>query len=190
MKKKIAVLISGNGSNLQALIDACKVAAYPARIELVISNKADAYGLARARHAKIMTEVIDHHDFATREAFDRAMHAVLTKRGIEIVCLAGFMRLLSPWFVKEWEGRLLNIHPSLLPEFKGAHAVRDALKAKVKETGCTVHIVTDEMDAGPIVMQSRVPVLSGDTEEILHARIHEQEHKIYPLALKKLIERR
>ena len=116
------------------------------------------------------------------------MHELLEHHSVEIVCLAGFMRLLSPWFVKQWQGKLLNIHPSLLPQFKGAHAVRDALKAGVKETGCTVHLVTDELDSGPILLQAKVPVLKDDTEESLHARIHEQEHAIYPAALKKVIE--
>lgn len=187
-RKKVAVLISGSGSNLQALIDAAKAADYPAEIALVISNKVEAYGLERAKAAGVPSVTISHKDYETREAFDRAMHAELTKHGIEMVCLAGFMRLLSAWFVKQWEGRMLNIHPSLLPAFKGAHAVRDALAACVQETGCTVHYVTEELDAGPIVGQEKVPVLEGDTMEALHQRIHAAEHVLYPAALKKAVE--
>lgn len=187
-KKNVGVLISGNGSNLQALIDACADPAYPADITAVISNKENAFGLNRARNAGIPAHIVNHRDFPTREAFDEAMHYLLERHNVEIVCLAGFMRLLSPLFVHHWKGRLLNIHPSLLPQFKGAHAVRDALAAGVKETGCTVHQVTDELDAGPMVAQAHVPVLPGDTEDSLHQRIHEQEHIIYPQALKKLAE--
>jgi phosphoribosylglycinamide formyltransferase-1 len=182
-KRKVAVLISGNGSNLQALMDACKAPDYPAEIVLVISNKADAFGLVRAKKAEISTLFVDHKAYPDREAFDRAMHLTLKSSGAEIVCLAGFMRLLSPWFVKEWEGRLLNIHPSLLPEFKGARAVRDALAAGVRETGCSVHWVTEEVDAGPVLLQEKVQVLPNDTEESLHQRIHAAEHRIYPKAL-------
>ena len=187
-KKRVGVLISGNGSNLQALIDACKSPDYPAEITAVISNKSDAYGLNRAAEAGIPSHVVPHKEYATREAFDEEMDGLLAHHSVEIVCLAGFMRLLSPWFVKKWQGRLLNIHPSLLPAFKGAHAVRDALAAGAKESGCTVHLVTDELDSGPMIAQARVPVLPGDTEESLHKRIHAEEHRIYPAALKKLIE--
>ncbi len=186
MRKKVGVLISGSGSNLQALIDASGASDYPCAVALVISNKQDAYGLTRARNAGIPAYVVNHKEFATREAFDEAMHALLVEYKIEIVCLAGFMRLLSGAFVKKWQGRMLNIHPSLLPEFKGAHAVRDALAAGVKESGCTVHLVTEELDAGPILLQAKVSVLEGDTESALHERIHAQEHVIYPQALKKL----
>lgn len=182
-RRRVAVLISGNGSNLQALIDAACAGDYPAEISLVISNKSDAFGLTRAERAGVPNRVISHRDFSSREAFDRAMHEELTSHRIEIVCLAGFMRLLSPWFVRQWEGRMLNIHPSLLPDFKGGHAICDALAAGVKETGCTVHLVTEEMDAGPVLMQARVPVFSGDTEESLAQRIHAEEHRIYPQAL-------
>ncbi len=187
-KRKVGVLISGNGSNLQALIDACADASYPAEITCVISNRESAFGVNRARNAGIAAHIVDHHAHPTREAFDMAMHALLEHHNVEIVCLAGFMRLLSPWFVKKWEGRLLNIHPSLLPQFKGAHAVRDALAAGVKETGCTVHLVTEELDSGPVLLQAKVPVKPGDTEETLHQRIHEQEHKLYSEALKQLIK--
>jgi phosphoribosylglycinamide formyltransferase 1 len=189
MRKKTAVLISGKGSNLQALIDAARAEDYPAEIVLVISNKADAFGLKRAKDAGISAVVIDHTHYKIREDFDRAMDERLRAHGVEIVCLAGFMRLLSEWFVSRWEGRMLNIHPSLLPQFKGAHAVRDALAAGALESGCTVHLVTAELDSGPILLQSQVLVRQGDTEETLRNRIHEQEHRIYPEALRVLAEK-
>lgn len=185
-KKKVAVLISGSGTNLQALIDAARMPDYPAEITLVISNKSDAYGLTRAQSAGIAAHVINHKDFTSREAFDAAMQKILEENKIEFVCLAGFMRLLSAPFVKTWQGRMLNIHPSLLPQFKGANAIRDALAAGVKETGCTVHLVTEEVDSGPIILQAKVPVLPDDTEESLLARVHKEEHRIYPQALKKI----
>ena len=184
IRKKTGVLISGGGSNLQAIIDASRHPDYPAEVCVVISNREDAYGLNRAREHDVPAHIINHKDFKTREAFDDAMQDMLERHNTEIVCLAGFMRLLSPKFVAHWQGRLLNIHPSLLPAFKGAHAVRDALAAGVKETGCTVHMVTDELDSGPVLLQAEVPVLPDDTEETLHFRIHEAEHKIYPEALK------
>lgn len=183
MKARACVLISGNGSNLQALIDAAREPSYPAQIAMVISNKADAYGLERARRAGIPALALDHRAHASREAFDRAVQALLEEHRIEWVCLAGFMRLLSPWFVGKWRGRLLNIHPSLLPAFKGAHAVRDALAAGVAETGCSVHHVVEEVDAGEVIRQAKVPVLPGDSEASLLERIHAQEHIIYPEAL-------
>lgn len=185
-KKRVAVLISGSGTNLQALIDAAKAEGYPAEIALVISNKTDAYGLVRAGNAGIATQTVDHKKYENREAFDNAVQKILEQHHIDIVCLAGFMRLLSAPFVKQWHGRMLNIHPSLLPAFKGAHAIRDALAAGVKETGCTVHLVTEEVDAGPILLQAKVPVLPDDNEASLRARVHKEEHRIYPLALKKL----
>lgn len=188
MKARVAVLISGSGSNLQALMDAAAQADYPAEIALVISNKAEAYGLVRAGNAGIPSRVISHRDYADREAFDAALHAALIEARIDYVCLAGFMRLLTAGFTQKWEGRMLNIHPSLLPEFKGAHAIRDALAAGAKTTGCTVHLVTPEMDAGPILLQAEVPILNDDTQESLAARIHAEEHRIYPAALKMLIE--
>jgi len=186
-KHRVAVLISGSGSNLQALIDACQTTDYPAEIVLVISNKETAYGITRAANAKIPAHIIRHVDYPTREEFDAAMNEVLQQYNVEIICLAGFMRLLSAGFVQKWAGKMLNIHPSLLPNFKGAHAVADALAAGAKESGCTVHLVSEEVDAGEIITQSKVPILAGDIEEILHQRIHEQEHILYPLALKKLI---
>lgn len=183
-RARVGVLISGNGSNLQALIDAARDPDYPAEIALVVSNRAEAYGLARAEAAGIPAALISHRGHESREAFDRTVDTALSGAGVEIVCLAGFMRLLSPWMVERWQGRMLNIHPSLLPDFKGAHAVRDAFSAGVTETGCTVHVVTEELDAGPLLAQARVPVLPGDTEESLHQRIHAAEHALYPQALK------
>lgn len=188
-KKKIGVLISGNGTNLQALIEACAKPDFPAEISVVISNKADAYGINRASEHGIPAHIINHKDHPSREAFEDAMQEMLLHHNVEFICLAGFMRILSPGFVSRWEGRMLNIHPSLLPQFKGAHAIGEALAAKVKESGCTVHLVTQEMDSGPIVLQARVPVLPDDTEETLRERIHLEEHRIYPEALKTVILR-
>ena len=186
MRKRVGVLISGNGGNLQALIDACRQPDYPASIAVVISNNPNAYGLERARNAGIATYAADHKLYPSREAYDEAVQKILEQHNIDIVCLAGFMRLLSSSFVERWKGRLLNIHPSLLPDFKGAHAVADALKAGTKKTGCTVHQVIAEVDAGPIIMQAEVDVLPADTEDSLLERIHVQEHRIYPLALKQV----
>ena len=170
---KIAVLISGRGSNLQALIDAAQKPDYPARIACVISNKPDTKGLECARDAKIPTEVIDHKKFASREAFEHALDAKLEEYDVQLVCLAGFMRLLTPWFVDRWRDRLINIHPSLLPSFPGLDTHKRALEARVKEAGCTVHFVRAEMDHGPIILQAIVPVMPGDTEETLAARVLE-----------------
>lgn len=182
-RKRVGVLISGGGSNLQALIDAAADPAYPAEIVLVISNRADAFGLQRAARAGIATKVIDHKRFADRETFDRETDAALREAGCDIICLAGFMRILTPAFVEGWQGRMLNIHPSLLPSFKGLHVQRQALEAGVKIAGCTVHLVTPDLDDGPILEQAAVPVLDDDDESSLSARILEQEHRIYPRAL-------
>lgn len=182
-KKKVAVLISGNGGNLQALIDACKTPDYPAEIVGVISNKAEAYGLVRAQNANIKTATINHKNFTSREEFDAELHKQITAFGAEIVCLAGFMRLLSESFVNKWQGKMLNIHPSLLPNFKGAHAIKDALAAGAKTTGCSVHFVIPEMDAGKIILQREIAIDSADTEESLAIKIHAQEHIAYPEAL-------
>ena len=183
-KKKVGVLISGNGSNLQALIDATRHPSYPAEIVVVISNKADAFGLTRARDAGIPAYTVDHKDYHSREAFDDAMDELLKKHEVEIICLAGFMRLLSAGFVGRWRNRILNIHPSLLPAFKGANAVADAMKAGVKTTGCTVHFVVPEVDSGQVILNAEVTVIHGESEAALHQRIHMQEHIIYPMALK------
>jgi phosphoribosylglycinamide formyltransferase-1 len=186
-KHKVAVLISGNGSNLQALIDAAAAKDYKAEISLVISNKPDAYGLVRARNAGIPAHVVEHRGYSSREEFDEAIQKLLQKYAIEFVCLAGFMRILSVGFVNRWQGKMINIHPSLLPDFKGANAVSDALNAGVSESGCTVHLVTEEMDAGEIIAQKKVAIYPGDTQEMLHRRIHEQEHLLYPQALNILL---
>jgi phosphoribosylglycinamide formyltransferase-1 len=183
-KLKVAVLISGSGTNLQALIDACSAADYPAEIVLVLSNKATAYGLERAQKAGIETKVINHKDYASREAFDKQMDVAIRESGAEFVCMAGFMRLLSEWFVDQWHNKLINIHPSLLPSFKGIDGQKQALEAGVKLAGCTVHFVRKEMDAGPIIVQAAVPVLSDDTVESLSARILTKEHESYPEALR------
>lgn len=190
-RKRVAVLISGRGSNLAALIDAAKAEDYPAEIALVLSNRPDALGLERARAAAIPTAVVDHRPFGgDREGFERALDAELAARRIELVCLAGFMRLFTPWFVARWSGRLLNIHPALLPQFKGLHTHRRALEAGVKRHGATVHFVVAETDAGPIIVQDSVAVLDSDTEETLAARVLEVEHRIYPQALRLVAEGR
>jgi phosphoribosylglycinamide formyltransferase-1 len=187
---RIGVLISGRGSNLKALIEACEEPGFRGRIALVISNRPGAGGLAVAEAAGIPTLVIDHKEFSTRDTFDAELDRALTKAGVELVCNAGFMRILTDGFVEKWRDRQLNIHPSLLPAFKGLHVHQRALDAGVKITGCTVHFVRPEMDEGPIVAQAAVPVLPGDTAETLGQRILEAEHKLYPLALKLVVEGR
>ena len=188
-RKKVAVLISGRGSNRKALVEAAKDQNYPAEIVLVVSNRPDATGIAYAREAGIAATIVDHTDYGkNREAFEHALNAVLEGSGTEIVCLAGFMRLLTPWFVKKWQGRMLNIHPALLPDFKGLDTHVRALAAGAKTHGATVHFVSADMDSGPIVCQAAVPVQPGDTADALAARVLEVEHKIYPLALKWLAE--
>jgi phosphoribosylglycinamide formyltransferase-1 len=190
-KKRVAVLISGRGSNMTALIEAAKAPDFPAAIVLVLSNLPDAAGLAHARQEGITTVVVDHRTFgADREAFERALDTQLQAQRIDLVCLAGFMRLLTPWFVTRWSGRLLNIHPALLPQFKGLHTHRRALDAGVARHGATVHFVVPEMDSGPIVLQDSVPVVAGDTEATLAARVLAVEHRIYPQALRLVAEGR
>jgi phosphoribosylglycinamide formyltransferase-1 len=185
---KVGVLISGRGSNLQALLDACADPAFPAEIALVISNVAAAQGLERATKAGVPTRVFNHKEFPDRESFDAKMDEALRAAGIELVCLAGFMRLLSAGFVEGWHGKMINIHPSLLPAFKGLHTHAQALAAGVAEHGCTVHWVTPALDDGPVILQGRVPVLAGDTEETLAERVLETEHRIYPAALRLIAE--
>jgi phosphoribosylglycinamide formyltransferase-1 len=190
-RKRVAVLISGRGSNMVALIEAAREPAYPAEIVVVLSNDPAAQGLQRAAAANIPTSVVDHRQFGrNREAFERAMQRELEARNVELVCLAGFMRLLTPWFVRQWEGRLLNIHPALLPALKGLDTHARALAAGAQEHGATVHFVVPEMDAGPIIVQDAVPVLAGDTEASLAARVLEVEHRIYPQALRLVAEGR
>ncbi|HYJ59547.1 MAG TPA: phosphoribosylglycinamide formyltransferase [Methyloceanibacter sp.] len=182
-KKRVGVLISGRGSNLGALIEACRSSAFPARIVLVISNVPSAQGLLRAEAGLIPTLTLNHKDFASREAFDAALDAALDEAEIELLCNAGFMRLHTEGFVRRWWNRHLNIHPSLLPAFRGLHTHARVLDAGVKLTGCTVHFVRPEMDEGPIVAQAAVPVLPTDTPDDLAARVLEAEHRLYPLAL-------
>jgi len=182
-RRRVAVLISGRGSNMASLIEAAQDPAYPAEIVLVVSNRPEAGGLERARAAGIPTAVVDHKGHPDRASFDAALDATLRQHGIEIVCLAGFMRILTPGFVESWAGRMLNIHPSLLPAFKGTDTHARALAAGVARHGCTVHFVTPELDSGPIVAQAEVPVLPDDTEDALAARVLAQEHLLYPRAL-------
>ncbi|MFT9445102.1 phosphoribosylglycinamide formyltransferase [Gluconobacter japonicus] len=187
-KTPIAILISGRGSNMRALIEACERPDYPARIALVLSNRPDAAGLEVARAAGLQTIVIDHKPFGKdREAHERKVDAAIRASGAEIVCLAGYMRVLTPFLVNAWEGRMLNIHPSLLPAFPGLHTHEAALAAGAKEHGCTVHLVTSGVDEGPILGQARVPVLANDTLDTLAARVLEQEHRLYPEVLQKYL---
>ncbi len=180
----VVVLISGSGSNLQALIDGAAGGELPIRIEAVISNEPDAFGLERARRAGIAAEVVDHRAFDSREAFDQALMAAIDRHQPGLVVLAGFMRILTPAFVHHYAGRLLNIHPSLLPKYQGLHTHRRALEAGDAEHGASVHFVTEELDGGPVILQAKVPVLPGDTPERLAARVLEKEHRIYPLVVK------
>lgn len=180
---RTAVLISGRGSNMKALLDAAKDPTYPAEIVLVVANVPGAGGLDIARTAGIDTATIDHRGKGGREAFERELHSRLLEAGTELVCLAGFMRLLTPFFVDAWAGKMLNIHPSLLPAFPGLDTHQRALDAGVKFGGCTVHFVTSEMDVGPIVAQAAVPILPGDDAPTLAARVLVAEHKLYPAAL-------
>jgi len=190
-KKRVAVLISGRGSNMTALIEAANAKDYPANIALVVSNRAEAPGLTRAREAGIETAVVDHTRFGEdRKAFECALDETLVARQIDLICLAGFMRLLTPWFVSRWSGRMLNIHPALLPQFTGLHTHRRALAAGAKEHGATVHFVVSEMDAGPIVAQESIAVAADDTEATLAARVLVVEHRIYPRALRAVAEGR
>jgi phosphoribosylglycinamide formyltransferase-1 len=187
---KVGVLISGRGSNLQALIDACADSNFPAEIVLVLSNKADAYGLERARRAGIPAAVVSHRDYADKPGFEAAMDEALNAGGVELVCLAGFMRLLTSGFVERWHDRLINIHPSLLPAFKGLDTHARAIEAGVRFTGCTVHFVRPAMDEGPIVLQAVVPILESDDLHSLADRVLVAEHRSYPLALKLIAEGR
>jgi phosphoribosylglycinamide formyltransferase 1 len=190
-KKRVAVLISGRGSNMSALIEAAAAPDYPAEIVVVVSNRPDASGLARAQQAGIATAIIDHNSFGeNREAFEHALDAELGAHRTDLVCLAGFMRLFTPWFVTRWSGRMLNIHPALLPQFKGLHTHRRALAAGVKRHGATVHFVVPEMDSGPVIAQDWVPVTQGDSEETLASRVLEIEHRLYPQALRLVAEGR
>nr|WP_162491346.1 phosphoribosylglycinamide formyltransferase [Pseudomonas fuscovaginae] len=186
----VVVLLSGSGSNLQALIDDVRTGGNPAHIAAVISNRADAYGLQRARDAGIETRALDHKAFEGREAFDAALIELIDAFNPQLVVLAGFMRILSADFVRHYQGRLLNIHPSLLPKYKGLHTHQRALDAGDAEHGCSVHFVTEELDGGPLVVQAVVTVESGDSAQSLAQRVHTQEHRIYPLAVRWFAEGR
>jgi phosphoribosylglycinamide formyltransferase 1 len=191
VKKRVAVLISGRGSNMAALIEAANSDDYPAEIALVVSNRADAAGLAYARDQGVATALIDHREFGEdRKAFERALDEILRANQIEIVCLAGFMRVLTPWFVARWNGRLLNIHPALLPDFKGLDTHRRAIAAGAKRHGATVHFVVAEIDAGPVIAQEAIDVRDDDTEAALAERVLEIEHRLYPRALREVAEGR
>ena len=189
-KLKVAILISGRGSNMAALIEAAQAEDYPAEIACVFSNVATAPGLRIAEDAGVATEILSHRDFADRESFDRQVSARLEKHGVELVALAGFLRIFSPWFPTRWAGRILNIHPSLLPAFKGRHVQQQAIDAGVRVSGCTVHLVVPDLDAGPIVAQAAVPVLPADTADTLAARILRQEHRLYPQVVRWFAEGR
>jgi phosphoribosylglycinamide formyltransferase-1 len=184
----IAILCSGNGTNLQAIIDNVNNGYIPARIALVISDEKKAFALERARKTGIETIALDKKDYKEREDFDREIVNALKKKNVELVVLAGFMRLLSPYFVKEYRDRIMNIHPALLPSFKGSHGIRDALDHGAKVTGVTVHFVDEHLDNGPIILQKTVEIREGDTEEALLERIHKEEHRAYPEAIKLFVE--
>jgi len=183
---RLVVLISGSGSNLQAFIDASADSAYPCEVVAVISNRAGVFGLERAARAGIPAEVLEHTTFATREDFDTALAARVDAWAPDLVILAGFMRILTPGFVARYAGRLLNIHPSLLPKYPGLHTHQRAIDAGDAEAGATVHLVTEELDGGPVILQARVPVLPGDSAETLASRVLVQEHRIYPEAARQL----
>jgi phosphoribosylglycinamide formyltransferase 1 len=187
-RRRVAILISGRGSNMASLMEAARAPDFPAEIALVLSNRPDAAGLERAKEAGIATCVIDHKAHPTREDFEQAMDAALAEHDIAFICLAGFMRVLTDWFVERWAGRMVNIHPSLLPLFRGTQTHRRALEDGVLVHGCTVHFVVPELDAGPIIAQAAVPVVLGDTEESLAARVIVQEHKLYPQALRMICD--
>jgi phosphoribosylglycinamide formyltransferase 1 len=193
VRRRVAILISGRGSNMRALIEATRDADFPGEIVLVVSSRAEANGLAIAKAAGIETALVDQVRFRRenrdREAYDAELDDVLRKALVEFVCLAGFMRILSDRFVRKWEGRIVNIHPSLLPAFRGLKPQAQALAAGVRTTGCTVHFVVPELDAGSAIAQAEVPVLPGDTEETLSARILDAEHKLYPGALRTALSR-
>lgn len=189
-KLRVSVLISGGGSNLQTLLDMCADENAPAEIVRVISNVPTAFGLERAKKAGVATTVVNHKDYDSRETFEDALDQVLSSEKVDMICLAGFMRLLTDGFVQKWKDRMINIHPALLPSFKGLHTHERAIEAGVKFHGCSVHYVRPAMDEGPIIVQACVPVLPTDTPDELQARVLKEEHKIYPLALKLVAERK
>lgn len=183
-RKRLAIFISGRGSNMDALLEACDAADFPAEPVLVLSNKASAGGLEKAQARGIATAVVDHKAHDGREAFEHAIQAELDAHNVEFIALAGFMRVLTPWLVSRWEGRMINIHPSLLPSFPGLHTHQRAINAKCRLAGCTVHYVTAGVDEGPIIGQAAIPILPGDTPDTLAQRVLVAEHKLYPACLK------
>jgi phosphoribosylglycinamide formyltransferase-1 len=183
-KLRVGILISGRGSNMAALVRAAWEDDYPAEIACVVSNVADAPGVKIARDAGIATAVISHGDYPDRETFERAVSAELEKHNVRLVALAGFMRVLSPWFPQRWQGRIVNVHPSLLPAFTGLNVHQKTIDAGARISGCTVHFVTPDLDSGPIIGQAAVPVMAGDTADKLAARILRQEHRLYPLVVR------
>ncbi|NQY49412.1 MAG: phosphoribosylglycinamide formyltransferase [Colwellia sp.] len=190
MSSKIVVLISGGGTNLQAIIDACTDSNYPAEVVGVVSNKIDAYGLTRAQNADIATVALSHKEFASREDYDQALIKKIDVFDADLIVLAGFMRILTPSFVQHFQGKLLNIHPSLLPKYQGLNTHQRAIDAGDDVHGVSVHFVTEELDGGPVILQAKVPVFDGDSSDDLAARVHEQEHRIYPLVVKWFAEKR
>ncbi len=187
---KIAVLVSGSGSNLQSIIDACESGSINAAVKIVVSDRKEAFGLERAKRKGIRAEFLDSKSFSSREEHEKACAALIDSEGCGLICLAGYMRLVTGWFVRKYPGKIMNIHPALLPSFPGAHAHRDVLAYGAKVSGCTVHFVDEEMDSGPIIIQTSVRVFEGDTEETLGKRVLEQEHKAYPEAIKLFSEGR
>ena len=183
-KLKLCILISGRGSNLKSLIDACKAKDFPAEIALVISNDTEAYGLKRAEESRVPNYVISHKEFSTRDHFDDTMAEKIKKYNVDLICLAGFMRILGDKFIDQWKNKIINIHPSLLPSFKGMNVHQRVIDSGVKFSGCTFHFVRCKMDSGPILLQAIVPVLPGDDAKTLAARILKQEHRVYPKAIK------
>ncbi len=190
MSSRIVVLISGSGTNLQAIIDACDLADYPGKVVGVVSNKCDAYGLTRARNANIATVSLSHKEFSSRECYDQALITKIDQLNPDVIVLAGFMRILTPAFVQHYQGKLLNIHPSLLPKYQGLNTHQRAIDAGDKEHGVSVHFVTEELDGGPVILQAKVPVFESDTSDDLAARVHEQEHRMYPLVVKWFCQKR
>lgn len=187
-KLRLGILISGRGSNMEAIIKACDSPEYPAEIAVILSNKEDATGLITAAKHNITTTVISHTDYGDKQSFEAAMHKVLKEHDVDLVCLAGFMRLVSPWFIDQWPDRMINIHPSLLPHYKGLNTHERVLENGETKTGCTVHYVVPEMDSGPIILQAEIPVQHGDTADRLAARVLKEEHRIYPEAIKTIAE--
>ncbi|MGY5450093.1 phosphoribosylglycinamide formyltransferase [Agarivorans sp. MS3-6] len=190
MARNIVVLISGSGTNLQAIIDACKEGRINASIAAVISNKADAFGLERAQQAAINTVVVNPKEYSDRNSYDLALAEVIEQQQADLIVMAGFMRILSPAFVERFSGKMLNIHPSLLPKYQGLHTHQRAIEANDQEHGCSVHFVTAELDGGPVVLQAKVPVFEEDTAEDLAARVLVQEHAIYPMVINWFMEQR